>query len=69
MDAHEREAAGAVAAVSNKPLEPGERVIGYAEGMRFTGTLFAVQGDRCYVKIDIAWITCRPCDIERYTDG
>ncbi len=69
MDAHEREAAGAVAAVSNKPLVPGERVIGYAGGSRFTGTLVGVQGDRCYVEIDIASITCRPCDIERDTDG
>jgi hypothetical protein len=69
MDAHEREAAGAVAAVSNKPLEGGERVIGHADGMGFKGTLLAVQGDRCFVKIEIAWITCRPCDIQRDTDG
>ncbi len=69
MDAHEREAAGAVAAVSNKPLEPGERVIGYAGGRRFTGTLLGVQGDQCDVEIDMAWITCRRCDIERDTDG
>lgn len=65
MDAHEREAAAATAAMDRRPVAVGDRVKGYAGGRRFTGTLVAVQGDRCDVEIDSSWVTCRRCDIER----
>ena len=60
MDAHEREAAAATAAMDRRPVAVGDRVKGYAGGRRFTGTLVAV---------DASWVTCRRCDIERDTDG
>lgn len=69
MDAHEREGQAAVAAMDTRPLRIGDRVTGVSGGRRFSGTLVAVQGDRCDVEIDVSWVTCRRCEIERIEEG
>ena len=66
MDAHERE--GRAATTADRPLRIGDRVKGYVK-REFRGTLVAVQGDRCDVDVDNAWVVCRRCDIERDTDA
>lgn len=64
MDAHEREAAGAVAAMQRE-IRIGDRVRGVSGGREFRGgVLVAVDRQQVDVEIDGAWITCSRFEIE-----
>jgi hypothetical protein len=62
MDAHEREGAAAVAAMTNE-IKIGDMVRGVSGGREFSGMLTSIEGDRCEVDLPGAWIACRRCDI------
>lgn len=69
MDAHEREYAGAVAAMNEaaglRPLPAeGETVTGCSGGKRFEGIVQAAETNRIVVEIDGAWLVVRPSDLD-----
>lgn len=72
MDAHEREAAGAVAGMVEtygpRPLPAeGSEVTGTSCGRRFAGRVQSAEAGRVVVEIDGAWIVVRPWEIDSET--
>jgi len=70
MDAHAREAAGAVAGMVEtygRSLSVGDWAHGSVSGKRFSGQIVEINGDRVVVEVDRAWLTVSRSDIE--TDG
>jgi hypothetical protein len=68
VDAHEREAAGAVAGMVEtygQTLSVGDWVQGTAGGKRFSGEIAEIDGDRVVVEVDGAWLTVSRSDIEQ----
>jgi hypothetical protein len=68
MDAHEREAAGAVAGMVNtygRVVSVGDWVQGTVGQKRFSGMVAEIDGDRVVVEIDGAWLTVSRNDIEQ----
>lgn len=73
MDAHEREAAGAINAMGEvygtfTPLPAeGSEVTGSSGGKRFSGIVQSAEPGRVVVEIDGAWIAVRPWEIDSET--
>jgi ribosome maturation factor RimP len=68
MDAHAREAAGAVAGMVEtygQTLSVGDWVQGTAGQKRFSGMVAEIDRDRVVVEIDGAWLTVSMNDIEQ----
>ena len=68
MDSHEREAAGAIAAMAEvygRSLEVGDHVRGTTCGKTFSGEVLDVDGDRIVVEIDGGWLIVSRNDIEQ----
>jgi ribosome maturation factor RimP len=68
MDAHEREAAGAVDGMVEtygQRVTVGDWVQGTVFQKRFSGMVAEIDGDRVVVEIDGAWLTVSRNDIEQ----